>query len=88
MKAILRQAMALAVVGFALRAPAALACAACYGKSDSPLAAGMNWGIYVLLGFISMVLVGIAGIGVYFVKRAATNPLPTPTTTPDSNPQS
>ena len=33
-----------------------LACAACYGKSDSPLASGMNWGIFTLLGVIVPVL--------------------------------
>lgn len=35
-----------------MNAIAFLACAACYGKSDSPLASGMNWGIFTLLGFI------------------------------------
>jgi len=33
-----------------------LACAACYGKSDSPLANGMNWGIFTLLGVVVPVL--------------------------------
>ena len=33
-----------------------LACAACYGKSDSPLASGMNWGIFTLMGVILSVL--------------------------------
>ena len=33
-----------------------LACAACYGKSDSPLAYGMNWGIFTLLGILTPVL--------------------------------
>ena len=32
------------------------ACAACYGKSDSPLASGMNWGIFTLMGVILTVL--------------------------------
>jgi len=76
MKSLFKKMAVLSLMAAALRAPSALACAACYGKSDSPLAAGMNWGIYVLLGFISMVLVGIAGLGVYFVKRAASHPLP------------
>jgi hypothetical protein len=35
---------------------ALLACAACYGKSDSPLANGMNWGIFTLLGVVLTVL--------------------------------
>ena len=33
--------------------PASLfACAACYGASDSPMAKGMNWGIFSLLGVV------------------------------------
>ena len=55
----------------ALHAPAVLACAACYGKSDSPLAEGMNWGIFALLGCIAVVLSGFAGVGVYFARRSA-----------------
>jgi hypothetical protein len=47
------------------------ACAACYGASDSPMAAGMNWGIFTLLGVVVMVLSGIAGCGIYFVRRSA-----------------
>ena len=60
-----------AVSAVVLHAPAAHACAACYGKSDSPLAQGMNVGIYVLLGFISMVLSGFAGFGFYLARRSA-----------------
>jgi len=41
-----------------------LACAACYGKSDSPLASGMNWGIFTLLGVVLTVL---TCFGVFFV---------------------
>jgi hypothetical protein len=32
------------------------ACAACYGKTDSPLASAMNWGILTLLGVVLSVL--------------------------------
>ncbi len=32
------------------------ACAACYGKTDSPLATGMNYGIFTLLGVVLCVL--------------------------------
>ena len=56
-----------------LCAQAAFACSACYGKSDSALAQGMNWGIYTLLGFIGMVLVGVAVFFVFIVRRAATS---------------
>ncbi len=61
----------LAVVALTLHADAARACAACYGKSDSPLAEGMNWGIFSLLGVVVTVLGGIACCGVFLVKRAA-----------------
>ena len=48
-----------------------LACAACYGKSDSPLAQGMNWGIASLLGTILLVLGGIACFFVSLARRSA-----------------
>ncbi|HEY1662653.1 MAG TPA: hypothetical protein VGI03_09560 [Verrucomicrobiae bacterium] len=45
------------IIGALALAPSPLfACAACYGKSDSPLAQGMNWGIFTLLGVITPVL--------------------------------
>ena len=49
----------------------ALACATCYGASDSPLADGMNWGILTLLGFIGSVLAGIVVFFAYIIRRAA-----------------
>ena len=55
-----------------------LACAACYGKSDSPLALGLNWGIFSLLGVVIFVLGGFAGFFIYLVKKANRNPLPLP----------
>ncbi len=45
------------------------ACAACYGQSDSPLASGMNWGIFTLMGVIVTVLAAIAGFFVYIIRR-------------------
>jgi hypothetical protein len=56
-----------------------LACAACYGKSDSPLALGLNWGIFSLLGVVIFVLGGFAGFFIYLVKRGSRNPVPLPT---------
>lgn len=56
----------------------ASACAACFGKSDSKLAEGMNAGIFALLGVVGSVLFAIAGFFVYIVRRAATHPLPMP----------
>jgi len=46
-----------------------LACAACYGRSDSPLASGMNWGIFTLLGVVVTVLVSIASFFIYIIRR-------------------
>jgi hypothetical protein len=45
------------------------ACAACYGRSDSPLASGMNWGIFTLLGVVVTVLVSIASFFIYLIRR-------------------
>ena len=58
---------ALALAAFA--PSSVLACAACYGKSDSALAAGMNWGIFTLLGIILTVLTCIAIFFVHIVRK-------------------
>jgi hypothetical protein len=47
------------------------ACAACYGQSDSPLAQGMNWGIFSLLAVIVCVLSCIATFFVFLAKKSA-----------------
>jgi hypothetical protein len=49
----------------------ALACATCYGASDSPLAQGMNWGIATLLGVIGAVLTGVVAFFVHVGVRTA-----------------
>ena len=54
----------------ALAPHSVLACAACYGQSDSPMAAGMNWGIISLLIMIGAVLVGVAGFFVFLIRRS------------------
>jgi hypothetical protein len=60
------------VCALAALAPSPLfACAACYGKSDSPLASGMNWGIFTLMGVVVTVLATIAGFFVYIIRREA-----------------
>lgn len=46
------------------------ACSACFGKSDSSLATGMNWGIAALLAVVLSVLTGIAAFFIYLAKRA------------------
>jgi len=50
---------------------AALGCAACTGRSDSPMAQGMNAGILALLGVITTVLCGAASFFVMLARRAA-----------------
>ena len=52
-------------------ATVAMACAACFGKSDSPMAQGMNAGIYALLGVIGTVLCGAATFFVFLARRAS-----------------
>ena len=49
----------------------AFACAACFGKSDSNLAKGMNVGILALLLVVVSVLGGIACVGLRFAKKSA-----------------
>ena len=66
-----KQFVWLAAALIALTTDSALACAVCYGASDAPMARGMNWGIFSLLGVIGSVLGGVAGVGVFFAKRAA-----------------
>lgn len=79
-----RNVIALAFIALALllvSAPDASACAACFGKSDSKLAEGMNAGIFALMGVIGSVLFAIAGFFWFIVRRAATHPLPMPAET-------
>jgi hypothetical protein len=53
-----------------------LACAACYGQSDSPMANGMNWGIFSLLVVVVGVLASIAAFFIYLARKGAANPDP------------
>ena len=60
----------IAAVGAAALAPSPLlACAACYGRSDSPLAEGMNWGIVTLMGVILTVLTCILLFFVHIIRK-------------------
>ena len=57
------------MVAAAALAPSPLfACAACYGKSDSPLAHGMNWCIFTLMGVILTVLTCITLFFVHVIR--------------------
>lgn len=64
------------LLALALSPTSLFACAACYGASDSPMAKGMNWGIFSLLGVVAVVLGSIATFFVFIGKRsaAAANP--------------
>jgi hypothetical protein len=59
----------LAAVLVASNSPHASACTACFGKSDSNMAKGMNMGIFALLLVITSVLCGVAGFFVFLAKR-------------------
>jgi len=48
-----------------------LACAACYGQSDSALAEGMNMGVLFLLGVVTLVIGGFVSLFVMLARRAA-----------------
>lgn len=61
-----------AFAGLAVLLPAsASACASCFGQSDSPMAKGMNAGIFALLLVITSVLLVIAIFFAYILRRAA-----------------
>ena len=49
----------------------ASACASCFGQSDSPMAKGMNAGIFALLLVITSVLLTVAIFFAYILRRAA-----------------
>lgn len=64
-----RLIMAVLLLAFA---PSPLfACAACYGRSDSPLAHGINWGIFSLLSVVVLMLSSIATFFVFILRREA-----------------
>jgi hypothetical protein len=48
----------------------ALACPVCFGQSDSPMAQGVNMGIYFLLAVVAGVLAAFAAFIVYLARRA------------------
>jgi hypothetical protein len=60
-----------AVLALALRPASLLACAACYGQSDSPIAQGMNWGILSLLAVIAGVLAGVSAFFLFLARKSA-----------------
>ncbi len=75
----LKWAGLITVTALALHADAARACAACFGKTDSPLAAAMNWGIFSLMAVVVSVLGGIASFFIYLARRSAAQNAPATT---------
>jgi len=69
---VIRQCVLLAALAMAAAPRSVLACATCFGQSDSGLAKGMNWGILSLLVLVVFVLGGISAFFIYLAKRAAT----------------
>jgi len=60
------------LAGLAALLPAsASACASCFGQSDSPMANGMNAGIFTLLFVITSVLLAVAIFFAFILRRAA-----------------
>jgi hypothetical protein len=59
------------VLIFLAKTPAAMACATCFGASDSPMAQGMNWGIFSLLAVIIPVLAIIGGFFIFLARRSS-----------------
>jgi hypothetical protein len=46
------------------------ACASCFGKTDAPLAQGMNAGIFVMLAFVILAWVAFGSFFVFIARRA------------------
>ena len=65
---------ALVVLALLACRPEVQACAVCFGKSDSRLAVGMNWGIFTLLFFIASVLAVLSGFFIFLAMRSSGHP--------------
>lgn len=60
------------ILGLAILTPSKLfACAVCYGGDiDSPMADGMNWGIFTLFGVIAAVLGSFLIFFVHIIRKS------------------
>jgi hypothetical protein len=61
----------LACLAALLSAPPALACSVCYGDPNSAMSQGAQAGVLVLLGVIGVVLMGLASLLLFWMRRAA-----------------
>jgi hypothetical protein len=68
---LLRLALAGLCSGWLLLPPTASACAACFGKSDSKMAQGMNMGIMSLLAVVVLMQAAVGGFFFVFLKKRA-----------------
>jgi uncharacterized membrane protein YphA (DoxX/SURF4 family) len=58
-------------IGLALAMPQiASACATCFGAPDSPMTKGMNNAIFLLIGVVGLVYIGIGKVALDFRKRS------------------
>ncbi len=66
------------VLSAAFMAPSSsLACGVCMGQTDgSQVSGALNGAIFVMLGFLGVMLTGISAVGVAIWRRSK-NPLPT-----------
>ena len=51
------------------------ACSVCFGDPDNPMTKGTVAGVYVMIGFIAFVLVGVAGTATFWMVRSRRLPL-------------
>jgi hypothetical protein len=48
----------------------ALACPICFGENDSPMTAGISYGIYLMLGIIAVLWVAFGSFFIYLWRRS------------------
>ncbi len=48
-----------------------MACSVCYGDPNSPLTKGVEAGVLVLLGFVGGILLLLASLLIFWMRRAA-----------------
>ncbi len=61
----------LAGLGVLLSAEPVMACSVCYGDPNSAMAQGARAGVLVLLGVVGVVLLGLASLFIFWMRRAA-----------------
>lgn len=67
MKLVFKLLIAILALGLPAKS---LACAACYGQANGPMADGMTWGIFTLLGVVVPVLGGFLAFFIYLIRKS------------------